>query len=32
MKYCFDAFDVDNNGYLDISELKEAINELGMTE
>ena len=30
MKACFDAFDVDNNGYLDICELKEAISELGM--
>ncbi len=30
MKECFDAFDNDKNGFLDVAELKEAINEMGM--
>jgi Ca2+-binding EF-hand superfamily protein len=30
MKECFDAFDVNKNGSLEIAEMKEAIAEMGM--
>ena len=31
MKECFDAFDTDKSGSLDINELKETIAEMGMS-
>ena len=30
MKRCFDAFDEDGNGSIDINEMKKAIEESGM--
>ncbi len=30
MKRCFDAFDEDGNGYIDIEEMRKAIVESGM--